>query len=87
MCTQIFSEGTPFYPFYPLEKSLATSEKPILWYKLNSTFAIFMKKQLFTENGKVLLNLQIPLYFIFMSAAGRKQHLTYLKTFSSCLIK
>ena len=22
MCTQIFSEGTPFYPFYPLEKSL-----------------------------------------------------------------
>ena len=23
MCTQIFSEGTPFYPFYPLEKSLA----------------------------------------------------------------
>ena len=22
MCTQIFSEGTPFYPYYPLEKSL-----------------------------------------------------------------
>ena len=27
MCTQIFSEGTPFYPFYPLEISLLTESR------------------------------------------------------------